>query len=142
LLYVVGLSSRDYVGTFRRTKVFSLSDYDLLLALLAEAAGLIVTPNTVTEVSNLLDRIGDPQKVAEINLTLRTLLGALGERYVASIETFARDECNALGVTDSVLLILASSNAVLITADFDLYQAAVRAGYAVVNFNHYHANNP
>ena len=56
VLLVVGAVDRRLVGKHRRVKNFAMEDYDLLLDLLQETPHpVVVTPNTLTEASNLLE---------------------------------------------------------------------------------------
>ncbi len=71
------------------------------------------------------------------------LLSKLAEIATLSVHSvplaktpFARPEYFRLGLTDAVLLCLAKSKGVLLTADLDLYLAATQASYEATNFNH------
>lgn len=55
VLLVVGAVDRRLVGKHRRVRSFEPEDYDLLLDLLQAPQPAVVTPNTLTEVSNLLE---------------------------------------------------------------------------------------
>lgn len=57
-----------------------------------------------------------------------------------SARAAARPEFLRLGLTDSSLLEIAAEDVVVLTADFDLYRAALSAGRPVVNFNHVRDN--
>ena len=52
-LVIVGRASRAYVERHKRWDNFSLEDYDCLAELLKTASRIIVTPNVLTEGSNL-----------------------------------------------------------------------------------------
>lgn len=141
LLYVIGSASRSLIATHKGIRAFSVEDFDLLAKMLSDAATIIVTPNTVTETSNLLDRIKNSKHRNRANNVLKRLLEFVGERYVPSTTAFNRPECRFLGVTDCIMLELALQGATLLTSDLDLFIAATRNKYLAINFNHYRDNN-
>ena len=54
VLLVAGRVDRHLIGTHRRLKQYTAADYDRLTRMLADRERLTVTPNTLTEASNLL----------------------------------------------------------------------------------------
>lgn len=93
---------------------------------------VFVTPNTLTEASNLLES-GDRRFLSE----LRKLIEDSEEVTVASIAAARNGAFPKLGLSDAASIEAASPDRPLITADFDLYIAAVAAGGdgAAFNFN-------
>lgn len=135
ILMAVGNTSRRYIGKHKRVRAYSESDFDLLLGLIAPFPKIIVTPNTLTEASNLVGQVGEPVR-SQIFQTLRAMIAATDELYVPSSQAAERDEFCRLGLTDSVLLEVLSGSCTLLTADLDLYLTASRRGFKVMNFNH------
>lgn len=137
LLLVVGMTSRDYVDKHKRLKEFTVEDFDLLQEQLSAATEIVVTPNTLTETSNLIDHIADPART-KIYQTLRTLVKSPGakEVYVASTGAVENTELPRLGLTDCVLLDACSTGTPLITVDLHLYLAVIARGDKALNFNH------
>jgi hypothetical protein len=137
LLLVVGMTSRDYVDKHKRLKEFTVDDFDLLQEQLSVATEIVVTPNTLTETSNLIDHIADPART-RIYETLRSLVKSPGakEIYVASAGAVENSQLPHLGLTDCVLLDACSSQTPLITVDLRLYLAAIGRGDKALNFNH------
>ena len=143
LLWVVGRASREYIKdrVHKKLDAYSLEDFDLLSEILSKAPRVILTPNTLTEVSNHADWVKEPAK-SEISAVLRCLAQAsdgVEEHIVASATATNRREFSRLGLTDSVLLELASGAWEILTADNHLYLAAAHAGYPATNFNHLRA---
>ena len=134
VLLMVGNVDRELVSRHRRSRRFTPDDYDRLLALLEPLDKVLVTPNTLTEASNLLLSSSDPRPMA----CLRTLIENTDEVVVAS-RTAARSRVfDRLGLTDAALLEAVSAESPLITVDFDLYGAALAKGEGVtVNFAHF-----
>lgn len=135
ILYIVGSTSRSYIGAHKRLREYDEADYDLLLGEIEPASEVLVTPNSLTETSNLIKNIGDPAK-SEIFQSFKMLIERSTERYVESRAGAAQPEFVRLGLTDSVLLSLTDSSITLLTVDSDLYQAAARRGDFAINFNH------
>lgn len=131
------MTSRDYVSKHKRLKEFTLDDYDLLREQLTVATEIVVTPNTLTETSNLIDHIANPAR-SQIYEKLRQLLKLPNakEMYVTSAAAVVRDELPQLGLTDCALLEICSNGTPLITVDLHLYLAATGNGDKALNFNH------
>ena len=137
VLLVVGLAGRELIAKHRRTKMFTVEDFERLIRAISPVAELRVTPNTLTEASNLLGQHGEPQR-SRLLLTLRTLIERSPEIVVASVDAARRDEFPRLGLTDAALLEVVSADAPLLTVDLDLYVAALASGEeAAINFNHW-----
>jgi hypothetical protein len=131
------MTSRDYVDKHKRLKEFTVDDFDLLREQLSVATEIVVTPNTLTETSNLIDHIADPAR-SRIYATLRSLVKSPGvtERYIESASAVDNLQLPQLGLTDCVLLDACSSGTPLITVDLRLYLAAISRGDKALNFNH------
>nr|VFJ97897.1 MAG: hypothetical protein BECKLFY1418B_GA0070995_111010 [Candidatus Kentron sp. LFY] len=54
VLLVVGLCNRDYISTHKRTRIFSVEDYDLLLKEIEGFEVIWITSHCIAEASNLL----------------------------------------------------------------------------------------
>jgi hypothetical protein len=135
LLFVVGSTSQGLISKHKRLRAYSETDFDLLTELISCAPNVIVTPNTLTETSNLIGYIDEPART-RIFEGFRALIQSSDEHYCESRQAVARKEFIRLGLTDSVLLHETADSFTLLTADLDLYLAAAHAGYQVQNFNH------
>ena len=135
VLFVVGTTNRNLVTRHKRLKAFSIDDFDLLCRVIATSPQVFVTPNTLTETSNLLGYIDEPART-QVFETFRTVIISATEEYVESKIACDAQEFVRLGITDSVLLHLASESRSLLTTDLDLYLSALSKGLSAVNFNH------
>ncbi len=135
ILFIVGTTDRNLVKKHKRLKAFSLEDFDLLCRVIESSSQVFVTPNTLTETSNLLGYIDEPAKT-RVFQTFRAMILATPEEYVDSRIASAAKEFQRLGLTDSALLEISHDSRSLITTDLDLYLAAVGRGLPAVNFNH------
>lgn len=133
VLLVVGAVDRRLVGKHRRVKNFTLEDYDLLLDLLQETPHpVVVTPNTLTEVSNLIEDRQDRRFLRQ----LKEFIEVSEEVVVASTVASNNRAYEQLGLSDAVILELVSVDRLLITTDDALCQAAMttKGSEAVIRF--------
>ncbi len=124
VLLIVGSVDRGQVERHRRTRRFTVGDYDRLVRILEGFEHILVTPNTLTEASNLLERRGGPRFLRK----LRHLIAVSREIVVISAEAAATPAFERLGLTDAALLQAISNRRPLLTVDFDLYAAALAKG--------------
>ena len=136
LLLVVGVTGRALIAKHRRTRAFTVEDFDLLVAMIDRARRVFVTPNTLTEASNLLAQHAEPER-SRLLSALRNLVEHSPETVIASRDASRHDKFLRLGLTDVVLLKAVAPNTPLVTVDLELYLAALAGGKeAAINFNH------
>ncbi len=138
VLLVAGQVGRDLVGRHKNLRSYSLDDYDLLAAVISSAKRIFVTPHILTETSNLLGQIGEPDR-SRLFAGFRALIQSVGmveEIHVSSRIAASRAEFIRLGLADSASLVEHGDEITLLTADAPLYVAALSAGRKAVNFNH------
>lgn len=141
MVLLVGLCEPGNLGRKKHVKEYARADFALLCALLKGFDELIVTPNVVTECSNLLcGRSGHGQNAPESRMLSALLdkgfLVQLEERYVASFDATIRSEYSYLGVSDCSLLHLVDADHVVVTADGSLARAAQAINRHSINFGH------
>ncbi len=137
VLRILGDVSRQLVDKHRRLSAFSSEDYDKLLDFTSCYAYLLVTPNTLTETSNLIACHGEPER-SELMGRLRSLIHESREIVVSSAAASTNQEFLRLGLTDAALLEHVSNRTPLLTADLKLYLAALAKGdRAAFNFTHF-----
>ena len=137
VLLVVGNESRALIGRHRRLRDYTAEDYDLLVDIAARVERLYVTPNVLTEASNLLAYHREPER-SRLYEQLRWLIEGSEEIVVRSADASSNSDYTRLGLTDAVLLEVATADTPLITTDTILYIAAAEKDpAAVLNFNHH-----
>ena len=62
VLLIVGLTDRRLIASHKRLKEYTVDDFDLLERLISASAGIAVTPNVLSEASNLTRQIGGPAR--------------------------------------------------------------------------------
>jgi hypothetical protein len=135
VLYVVGTASRHLIDQHKRLNEFDASDYDILQEWVIQAPAVLITPNTLTETSNLATQIhGEARK--KVLAVLKAVTESCREVYIPSEDAAARPEFLLLGLTDAALLDDALREATLLTTDLRLFVAAQAKGSPAVNFNH------
>ena len=137
VLLVVGSESRELISKHRRLEHFAVEDFDLLAVFLENADRLYVTPNTLTETSNLVGQHREPERSVLMN-RLQFLIHVSREIIVTSAKASSNYNFSNLGLTDAVLLEAATVEKPLLTVDLDLYLAAIESGEEkAINFNRY-----
>ena len=138
VLLVVGMASPGYIAKHKRLGAYTEKDFDLLIEVAGQFGQIVVTPNTMTEASNLLAQTGEALagKHKKLFEAFRELVGNSHEDYIASSAAVGHNVFLRLGLTDAALLVREDAEQVLITADFGLYLAAANLHREVVNFNH------
>jgi hypothetical protein len=136
ILYVVGREGRYLIPKHKRLKGYSAEDYDLLLALLRPVGQALVTPNTLTETSNLLQQHKEPER-SLLFRRLRSIIQESNEVVVVSAKASSNPAFERLGLTDAALLEAVTTETPLITVDIELHLAAIaKGGQVSTNFAH------
>lgn len=130
ILLAVGSVDPRIIAKHRRLGDFTADDYDFLLIVLNEVPHIFVTPNTLTEASNLLRQHGDPERSLLMD-RLAYLIEESNEVVVASVQAAANPDFGQLGLADAALLESISPQTPLLTVDRDLYVAALAKGESV-----------
>ena len=124
LVFIVGSINPNLLGVAKRVKEYRPSDFDVLSTYLGCFTEIILLPNTVSEVSNLLDHLkGDRRQ--DCMVFLAGLASTGSEKYIASSIAALQPEYMALGMTDSAILCALEKDTYLLTADNELYLAAI-----------------
>jgi hypothetical protein len=136
VLLVVGSVNPEAITRHRRLQEYTRDDYFILLDLIDQVGRVLVTPNTLTETSNLLGQHGEPERSSFFEL-LRFLIEEAEEIVVASADASEQHTFTRLGLTDAALLQVATEETPVVTADFGLYLAASASNpNSVINFSH------
>jgi len=140
VLLVAGRTDHGIVERHRRLEAYSVHDFELLISMIDDWGGVVwVTPNTLTEASNLLGQHGSPER----ELLFETLAGLITESrelLVESAQASTNPRFLQLGLADAALLEIVSAERPLLTGDGRLYAAAlVSNAESATNFNHHRA---
>ena len=136
VLLIVGRVGEESLAKHSRLQQFVVEDYRILRNLLDRIEQVFVTPNTLTETSNLLAQHGEPER-SRLFEQLRSTIEESREIHVVSEVASKNREFRRLGLTDAALLEVATAQTPLLTVDFDLYLAALTTDQDMaVNFRH------
>ena len=136
VLLVVGSVGRDLIAKHRRLREYTAEDYEIVVDLIDGVDRILVTPNTLTETSNLLAQHREPERSRFFDM-LRYLIHETEEVVVASIDASDNAAFKRLGLTDASLLEVVTEETPVVTVDLKLYLAALDKGTnAAVNFTH------
>ena len=138
MLLIVSGKDRYLISKRRRLQDFSEKDDEILLNLVERFDKIYVTPNTLTETSNLLGQHKEPER-SQFLKRLRTVIEESEEIVVTSVDASNNEAFERLGLTDAALLEPVMTETPRITVDFDLYHAALmkKGEDAAINFTHY-----
>lgn len=136
ILLIVGRVGEEFISKHVRLQQFIVEDYRILRNLLDGVDQVFVTPNTLTETSNLLAQHGEPERSRFFD-ELRFTIEKSREIHVVSEIASQNREFRRLGLTDAALLEVATVETPLLTVDLDLYLAALTKNLdTAVNFRH------
>ena len=138
LVYVIGKNHPELLGHHKRVREYMPEDFDLLIQLVNGIDQVVLTPNAVTECSDLLN---DSHCEADAKQALKDLIDSpscmVTEEYVPSTRAAGADQYKFLGIADCAMLELVDSNTILISADGALSREASKKNSRCINFNHY-----
>ena len=119
VLYIAGQVDLAIIGT-KRLKAFRKSDHRILEQYLSMFNGITVTPNVLTETSNLLGYHDEPVRTSLFQ-HLREVISNSTELLVESIVASAAEKFPRFGLCDSVMLTIASPDQQVLTMDRALH---------------------
>ena len=136
ILLIVGRVGEEFIAKHGRLQQFVVEDYRILRNLLDQVDQVFVTPNTLTETSNLLAQHAEPERSRFFD-QLRSTIEESREIQVVSEVASQNREFRRLGLTDAALLEVATVETPLLTVDLDLYLAALTKDQdTALNFRH------
>jgi hypothetical protein len=137
LLLCVGLWSRGAISRFKRTRMFTDDDFDLLAGIVSRYGEIVTTPHVLCEVSNLADFHREPERTAFFAWLVETIVPNLPEHSEPSSTLVRETAFVRLGLTDAAVQQAARSrNLHVITTDTDLWAHLLKLEVPVHNFNH------
>lgn len=135
VLLIVGKTSERFVSTHKRTSSYTVDDFILLDLILSDAAKIIVTPNILSETSNLIRQSSEPGR-GQIIEFFKFFVENVCEIYLESAAVIENKSFKRLGLTDASILSVQEKDVTILTDDLDLYLASDALGKTVINFSH------
>lgn len=136
LLYFVGEYEQALIQRWSRTAdMFVSEDFETLLLLLEGVETVIVTPHILTEVSNMLDKLGEPARSECLKLLSITVQEKLTEKQQHGSILSQDAQFHIYGIADISILDAATGSHLVLTEDLPLSDYLGRRGVDVLNFN-------
>ncbi|HXU33610.1 MAG TPA: hypothetical protein VN851_23830 [Thermoanaerobaculia bacterium] len=138
LLLLIGSVDPNLIPRHKRLDAYSESHFAELRRFVESFGRVLVTPNILTEVSNLAPsfKLGDDELKRRVLSRLAQLIEEVLEVVVPSREAATQPEFLRLGLTDSGILSSIEEKVTVLTADFNLYQALLGRGRTAINVFH------
>jgi predicted nucleic acid-binding protein len=138
VLFAVGSVNRSRIGTFKRTRKYTIADFELLLRVLGQWKSLYTVAHILAEVSNLTDLPGP--EGPQIRALLKQTIFSLTEAEMTSARATEDPAYQGLGLVDAAIAAVAREHqCTVLTDDLDLYLLLQRDKLEVVNFTHLRA---
>ena len=134
LLWLVGSTNRSRISIFSRTSRFAPEDYDLLVRIFASFTKVVTMPNILTEVSNFINQLGEPERSRCFAVLARDIT-QLEEIYVSSEAIVKMDKFPSFGLADGGIATLALNRYLVLTDDLKLGSYLQKIGIDTLNFN-------
>jgi len=129
ILYIVGSSNPRSIGG-KRTSAYSTGDFDSLSKFIDAFETKIVTPNILTEISNLLG------KEKGLRDTFAGFVARWDERFIPSKELARSPVFSELGLTDSAIIEIAKKDYLVLTDDAPLGLRLRSLGADAISLSH------
>jgi rRNA-processing protein FCF1 len=134
LLLIVGLAKRSYIKQHQCLSAFTEVDFDTLQEIVSQYDKLVVLPNVLTEIANLIGSTHGPR--APLFEVFANFVERAEEIYLPSVKATRRPEFQWLELADCAQVEVAKDDIVILTSDGALYRAICSAGYKAENFSY------
>lgn len=136
LMYFVGMLNRERIARFKRTDRFDSNDYDLLVKLVACFGSVVTTPNVLTEVSSLINQLGEPDR-SRCYQIFASKIASMQEYYLPAKEVASSNwYFSQYGLVDCGIAVLARNRYLVLTDDLRMASYLYGQGIDTINFNH------
>ena len=143
LLYLIGKINKNFIGTFSRTKVYTVTDYENVKNIIEQhfQQKLITTPNVLTEVNSLANKLTGDYKAIFTQL-FSNFLNQMDEIYQESKYITSVNEFKKFGLTDAVIIKVVKNHSLLfLTDDFRLSNYMSKSYKNTLNIRHAYQYN-
>lgn len=136
ILFLAGQINENRIKNYTRNSLYTKDDYYFLLNILSRYDRIITSPNILTEVDNILNRLTGEDKYKYLLLVKRIYIQTI-EKYIKT-ETVSKNwYFDTLGITDSVILMMAKESELLISGDSSLCDYAKSLNIKTFDFKEY-----
>jgi hypothetical protein len=136
ILFLAGQINENKIERYTRSSLYTREDYYFLINILSNYDRIITSPNILTEVDNILNRITGEDKYKYL-LLVKSIYKQTIEKYIET-ETVAKNWFfDILGITDSSILMMAKDCELLISGDSSLCDHAKSLNIKTFDFKEY-----
>ncbi|GHT82933.1 hypothetical protein FACS1894137_02820 [Spirochaetia bacterium] len=136
ILFLVGQINENKIKNYTRNSLYTKEDYYFLLNILSNYDRIITSPNILTEVDNILNRITGEDKYKYLVL-VKTIYKQTLEKYIKTDIVSQNWFFDSLGITDSAILMMAKESELLISGDSSLCDYAKSLNIKTFDFKEY-----
>jgi predicted nucleic acid-binding protein len=136
ILFLAGQINENRIKNYTRNSLYTKEDYYLLLNILSHYDRIIASPNILTEVDNILNRITGEDKYKYLTL-VKTIYKQTIEKYIKTEVVAQNWFFDTLGITDSAILMMAKESELLISGDSSLCDYAKSLNIKTFDFKEY-----
>jgi predicted nucleic acid-binding protein len=136
ILFLAGQINQNRIPEYCREPMYSRKDYYFLVDKIQGFDRIITSPNILTEVDNLLNRLIGADKIQYLEL-IKNIYAQSLEKYLKSDLIAEQWYFAELGLTDSAILMMAKDCNLLISADSSLCDFARSFGVPLFDFREY-----
>jgi hypothetical protein len=134
LLLVMGAYAPHRIQAFSRTSAYTRDDFVILAEFLSPFQRIMTTPNILTEVSNLANKLSS-ELLPGFYAVLRAFINRLSEMSSPSMTVAGAAIFLRLGLTDAAISTISQGQFLVLTDDAVLLGHLHSIGVAVVDFN-------
>lgn len=136
ILFLVGQIDPDKISSHKKTSIYTKDHYEYLLDLITPFDNILICPNITTEIDNHLNTFRGDHKRKYLYLTRKIFKKSIEQytRTVSAVNTMHYDE---IGITDSVILLMAKHCDLLVSGDSKLCDHANAEGINLFDFKNY-----
>ena len=136
ILFLAGQINENRIRNYTRNSLYTKEDYYLLINILSTCDRIINSPNIMTEVDNILNRITGEYKYKYLIL-VKTIYKQTIEKYIQTETVSQNWYFDELGITDSAILMMAKECELLISGDSSLCDHAKSLNIKTFDFKEY-----
>ena len=136
ILFLAGQINKNKIKNYTRNSLYTKEDYHFLLNILSNYDRIITSPNILTEVDNILNRITGEDKYKYLVL-VKTIYKQTVEKYIKTDIISQNWFFGSLGITDSAILMMAKESELLISGDSSLCDYAKSLNIKTFDFKEY-----
>jgi hypothetical protein len=135
-VYLVGAVDRGLIEKTKRTRAFTIAEFDLIVSMMDLTTKPIITAYVASEVSNLATALNDYDRDRVLRVFRAFITSPCVERHIPLGNVAEIDEFETLGTTDTAILRTRTRPPLVVTADWPLASKLHSLGRPVINFNH------